>query len=257
MVEKATSTSRSTANVSVLLTGYKRPQHLSDQITAVRNQTVPIREIWLYQNTHPAVLGTPAAADGLDRVITCRPNIGVWPRFAMCYEFETEYVCVFDDDTIPGPKWLESCLANMATAQGLYGTIGIRFPASGRRPYQRFGWAQPNEARVQVDIVGHAWFFKREWIRSYIAESRPMQADGTHYRTCGEDYWFSYVLQRRVGLPTFVPPHPASDTSVWGSLFGSIGRDGNALNKYKGEEEKKAAFHATLRASGWRLCCDG
>jgi hypothetical protein len=33
-------------------------------------------------------------------------NFGVWARFAFALNATTKYVCVFDDDTLPGKKWL-------------------------------------------------------------------------------------------------------------------------------------------------------
>ena len=37
-------------------------------------------------------------------------NYGVWARFAYALNARTDYVCVLDDDTIPGNRWLGNCL---------------------------------------------------------------------------------------------------------------------------------------------------
>jgi hypothetical protein len=39
----------------------------------------------------------------------CNRNLGVWSRFAYALNAKTKYVCVFDDDTIPGNNWLKNC----------------------------------------------------------------------------------------------------------------------------------------------------
>jgi GT2 family glycosyltransferase len=58
---------------------------------------------------------------------SCNKNLGVWARFAYALNASTEYVCIFDDDTIPGNRWLENCLNTIQTHNGLLGTAGIRF----------------------------------------------------------------------------------------------------------------------------------
>jgi len=243
-------------SIAVLLTGYKRGHVLQRQLEAIQAQTVPVEEIWLYHNRHRKHKLPDGIVGQFQRYISVFPNLGVWPRFLTCLEFSSEHVCVFDDDTVPGTRWLENCLTGMALKPGLYGTNGILFPPQGRRPYKQVGWKQSNEKLTAVDIVGHSWFFRRDWLRAYAAEPRPMREDGSHFRRCGEDYFFSYVLQRRLGLGTYVPPHPATQQSFWGSTQGRLGRDQHALWRQKGEEAAKNEFHAALRKRGWQLRCE-
>jgi GT2 family glycosyltransferase len=108
-------------DITVILNGYKRPQFLQEQINAIQNQTVKPREIMLWQNN----------TEGFDQNITnsittaaSNKNLGVWARFAYALNAKTEYICIFDDDTIPGSKWFENCLETMKTHEGLLGTIG-------------------------------------------------------------------------------------------------------------------------------------
>ena len=98
-----------------------------------------------------------------------------------------------------------------------------------------------------MDIVGHAWFFKRDWIRYYGLEPRLGE------KTCGEDYHFSVALQKHLRLPTLVPPHPPADKSWWGSTNGDLGKDDAALYLKDGESERRrtAPMQAYLK-SGWR-----
>ena len=51
--------------------------------------------------------------------------MGVWARFAYALNAKTEYIAMFDDDTIPGPLWFENCLNTMKRHEGLLGTIGL------------------------------------------------------------------------------------------------------------------------------------
>lgn len=243
-------------DISVMLTGFKRLRRLPEQIEAVRSQTIPPVAVWLYHNSHRK-FELSDIPDGVDRVITSHPNLGVWPRFMSCMEFETDYVCVFDDDTVPGKKWFENCWNSMQKQEGLYGTNGIIFPLQGRRPYSSIGWKGNRRETTEVDIVGHSWFFKRDWLRYYAFLPRPMGKDGktgkpVHLRTGSEDYHFSVTLQA-MGLGTYVPPHPEDKQELWGSLKGGYGRDKHALWKSKAEERKKAAVHEMYRNAGWAL----
>jgi glycosyltransferase involved in cell wall biosynthesis len=216
-------------SVSVVLNGYKRGKFLKEQIEAIKNQTIKPKEILLWQNY----------GESFDKKVTestihanCNHNFGVWARFAYALNCRSKYICVFDDDTIPGSKWLENCLNTIQTHEGLLGTVGVVFKSdSGYHPCERFGWTDNNNVEVkQVDIVGHSWFFKREWLSTFWREL----PDLNQSNLVGEDMHFSYTLQKYLGLNTYVPPHPIDDKEMWGSTFEkgwSIGTDKNAISQ--------------------------
>ena len=55
--------------------------------------------------------------------------------------------------------------------EGVLGTIGVVYHTpTSYHPMHRVGWAEPNEKTERVDIVGHAWFFKREWLSTFWRE---------------------------------------------------------------------------------------
>jgi len=214
-------------NITVVLNGYKRGHHLEKQLNAIKNQTIKPKEIMLWQN-----LG-----ENFDKKLTnqtihasSNKNFGVWARFAYSLNADSEYICIFDDDTIPGCKWLENCLNTIEEYDGLLGTIGVRFKSkTSYLPIERVGWANPNEKVEKVDIVGHSWFFKREWLSSFWRELPTLEQS----RLVGEDMHFSYTLQKFLNKNTYVPPHPINDMSMWGSLpdtAWSIGQDSAAIS---------------------------
>lgn len=212
------------SDITVILNGFKRPQFLKEQIEAVKNQTVKPTEIMLWQNN----------SEGFDledtkNLVTAvsNQNLGVWARFAFALNAKTEYICIFDDDTIPGSKWFENCLETMKTHEGLLGTIGLIYNSPrGYHGNIRIGWDNPNINVTKVDIVGHAWFFKREWLSTFWRELPPIGLI-----TAGEDMHFSYTLQKYLGLGTYVPPHPPDDVEMWGSKKGwEMGTERNAIS---------------------------
>lgn len=242
-------------SIGVVLTVYKRPQNLEEQLKAVRAQTQPASKIFIWHNSVPGIVLDPKLVEGLT-VVTANPNMGVWPRFLIGMELGTKYVCVFDDDTIPGHRWFENCLLTMKTHRGVLGTVGVTFKNETRQgkykgdSWTRVGWPNPNEKPVEVDIVGHSWFFERDWLRAYANEPR------RGYSTCGEDYHLSVSAQKQLKLKTYVPAHPKDHTEWWGSLKGmQLGTDDAALYKITSETTKKAQTHSAYVSKGWKPLC--
>ena len=215
-----------TESITVVLSGYKR-QNLKEQVEAVKNQSVPVKEIFYWQNTTPGFKYDEDTYCELNSALS-NYNYGVWARFAYALNAKSDYVCVLDDDTIPGEMWLENCLQTYKTHPGLLGGIGLRFKNGQYEldqipdgKYARCGWDNVNpdvygnnEEVVEVDIVGHSWFFARDLL-SVMWRELPAE----HWSMlCGEDIHFSYMLQKYTDLKTYVPPHPKDDTRMWSSL---------------------------------------
>lgn len=214
------------SRIAVILNAFKRTEYLEHQLIAIENQTIKPSKIYVWQNSGGKIQEHLKTRFTL---IECSENLGVWARFAFALNVDEEYICVFDDDTIPGNRWFENCLNTLNKYNGLLGARGLRFLSSKRyHPFISFGWSDPKEETVQVDIVGHAWFFKKEYLAYFWSELPAKDAS----KIAGEDIHFSYMLQK-YGLNTYVPPHPINDKSLWGSLpeYGNkIGKDENAIS---------------------------
>ena len=236
--------------LTVVLNGYKRGAHLQKQIDAVKNQTFRPKEILLWQNE----------GESFDPEVTkqttwasCNKNLGVWARFAFALNARTEYVCVFDDDTIPGRRWFENCMNTMEKKEGLLGTVGLLFTRNDQYwPIDRVGWPNPNTEIVQSDFLGHAWFFKREWLSTFWRElptlNQPM--------IVGEDMHFSAMLQKYLGVNTYVPPHPPENKELWGSMpetAWEIGQDANAISMNLDNIGLMSTELKKYVKGGWRL----
>ena len=145
---------------------------------------------------------------------------------------DSDYVCVFDDDTIPGCNWFFNCLNCMSQKEALYGTIGVIFKDSNKyEVYRRYGWDSYNNGNnitpMPVDILGHSWFFKKDWLSYFLREPPKVN----EYFSVGEDINFSLMLQKYANIPSYVPPHPSNDLSLFGSIphtAWAIGCDGNS-----------------------------
>lgn len=239
--------------ITVILNAFKRQQYLKQQIECVLNQTIPAQQVLIWNN------GEELDLHGYgDKVMVANNshNLGVWSRFAYALNAETEYVCMLDDDTFPSSQFFESCLKQMEKEPALLGARGLRFLSNVRyHPFVSFGWDAPNEEAEVVDIVGHAWFFKREWLGVFWRELPPLNSS----RLVGEDMHFSFMLQKYLGIRTMVPPHPISNRFIWGSdpyLAIQLGTGKEAVSQ--GEEVLKKFDNAlkNCTARGFRLCKD-
>lgn len=210
-------------DVSVILSAYKKPETLKLQLEAIRKQTLKPKEILLFQDgikENYQIKFNEDLLSEFDNVEICTENSGVWKRFDFANRIaKSEYVCIFDDDTIPGPKWLENCMTEMLKQEGLYGTIGIllekpeTYPANIYKDYYRIGWEGNLDFTARVDFVGHSWFLKKEWLKYLFEDTEQYQK----YKYVGEDMTLSYKLKQH-GINTFVPPHPKENQEYWGSL---------------------------------------
>lgn len=218
--------------ITVILNCYRRPQNLEEQIKAIRSQTVAPKEIWLWVNNHPDNQHIFNANMDVDKVIWSSHNFKFHGRFSAAVLAETPYVALFDDDTIPGPRWFENCLATVDalkahTTNPILGSAGVRLHSSTYINHTRVGWPSQNVNIEEVDLVGHAWFIPSIAIRSLWAYPQISLENA-------EDIQLSYHAQKAHGIRTFVPPHPISNKDMWGSIKAEqLGVDDVAMSNGK------------------------
>ena len=110
-------------DVDVVLSAYKRPEVLVQQLEAVKNQSLCPRRIFLYQDAvkqgDTKVIIDEKILKQFDAYEIAETNGGVWKRFEYAAKKTlSPYVCIFDDDTIPGSRWLENCHMHMEQKKG-------------------------------------------------------------------------------------------------------------------------------------------
>jgi hypothetical protein len=236
--------------VTAIINGYKRPTNVDDIIISLLNQTIPVSAIYVWWND-AASAKTLRYAHLVQQVIS-DTNFGVWARFAFALNATTDHLVIFDDDTIPGHEWIENCLEHCHL--GLLGTIGLIYnDKTTYMNHTRIGWANPNSSAVRVDIVGHSWFFKREWLSTYFRELRCLEPEFAFF---GEDIHFSYSIQKYLSIPTFVPPHPLNNFQRWGSINGLLGVDQHAISMRPHAASKWDIPFAHYIKRGFRLLID-
>jgi hypothetical protein len=193
-------------------------------VDAIRAQSIKPAQIWLWINYHEDNKDFDPETLGVDRVFKNDFNWKFYGRFAAALLADTEYVALYDDDTIPGRRWHENCLETMKTHEGIMGSAGIILKGNRYVNHDRCGWPTQNTEVTEVDLVGHSWFFKREWLR-YLWQEKPVTWDN------GEDIQFGFMAKIHGGIPTYCPPHPSEEPELHGSILGNeLGIDNKATS---------------------------
>ena len=214
-----------TPETTVILNSYRRPYNLEKQIEAIRGQSIPPKEIWLWVNDHEDNRSFDHSKLDVDKIFHNNHNWKFYGRFAAALLADTKYIAIFDDDTIPGSKWLENCYNSMAVRPAIMGSAGVVLNSPLHYvDHTRIGWPSQNETFERVDLVGHAWFFQRDWLQ-YLWREKPHTWDN------GEDIQFSYLAQKYGDINTFCPPHPPGNPELHGSILGNeLGIDDKATS---------------------------
>lgn len=189
--------------VTAIIQCYRRPKYLKEQVRAIENQTMPPDSIWIVHNEGGRRIKVPKGR----QLIYAKPNMKFHLRFAVGLLAEPGFVAFFDDDTVPGRRWIDNCLDTISKQNSICVTVGVI--VDGMRQV-KVGWPCPNELPVRVDFGGHAWFMRTETLRH-------MWREDILERSNGEDIMLSANCQRFAAIPTIVPPHPQLNLSLWGS----------------------------------------
>jgi hypothetical protein len=213
--------------ISVILNVYKRPYMLEKQIQAIKNQSTPIKseDIHIWYNKSDIAQYLPV--DKEIRTYVCNWNTKFFGRFTIPLLVKTPYVAMLDDDTIPQKDWLRNCLETIEKPEtnGILGGSGVILTKKAYYPFDKIGWnGQHLNVVARVDLVGHAWFFRQDWIK-YLWYEKPFSWDN------GEDIMFSFLAQKHGNINTFVPPHPENNINLWSSDYkigSEVGSDVNA-----------------------------
>ena len=201
-------------SITTILSVYKRPEYLAEQLNAVFSQTKPSERVWLWINKceeNPQSFAIPEKyASKVDIFVTSK-NMKYHARLSLALLASSEYISILDDDTIPGPNWYENCLDSMRDNPGIMGGAGCILNSRLYWQHERMGWPVQNEKTTAVDLVGHAWFFKRQEL-THMWKEVPFTFEN------GEDIQFGYLAKKHGGIQSYCPPHPPGKPALWSSL---------------------------------------
>ncbi len=218
--------------ITTVLNCYRRPQNLKEQIAAIRDQDYKSK-IWIWVNRHPDNHNFDFKSLDADCVIDSSINFKYHGRFTAGLLSTDRYLAYFDDDTIPGKHWYFNCLQTLASLERrniknvILGSAGVVLHSKTYINHTRVGWPSQNINPIEVDLVGHAWFFPQTLLK-YLWYEEPISFDN------GEDIQLSFLAQKYAGAMTVCPPHHPSLPDYWGSTKAELlGTDDVAMSNGK------------------------
>ena len=224
--------------INVILTVWKR-NNLEEQLNAIKNQTVDVSEIYVYQNESHIDISYLKDKYDFKHVHSKDMNFKFHGRFTLPLLFTSEYTAIFDDDTIPNPRWLEHCLSVSRERNCIVGANGRNYSGIGDRD------CCGNNDDVQVDIVGHCWFFKTEWIHHMWREPAPTFENG-------EDIHFCASCKLHGGIDSYFPS--GKDVMSWGDVKqAQFGSDDHASWKKQEHTPTRMKLYEYWMGKGWEV----
>lgn len=189
------------ATITAILNVSKNLECLDEQYKSLMNQTIKPTNVIILNNGSTQDFSKYKCNDYV-LLIDSNLDFGSMAKFYISLLANTEYVCVFDNQTIPGSKWFENCINTMKIIKrGIVGSTGIIFEQNDSSYIiKSIGTTNCNENIVHVDTLYHSWFFKRSDLEEYT-----------------ENMQLSHLLQINKYLNAYIPPHPKNDPDMWGS----------------------------------------
>tara|TARA_B000000557_G_C20794655_1_gene452658 strand:+ start:801 stop:1544 length:744 start_codon:yes stop_codon:yes gene_type:complete len=240
-------------SVSVILTVYKR-NNILKQLNSIKTQSIKPKNITIYQNENHFNVKEIIKNFDTDipiNIITSENNLKFHARFCIALLEKSEFICIFDDDTIPGKNWLLNCINTHKKYNCIVGANG-RIVKDDYKNYnvQRLynvGDGKEVAKDTKVDFVGHSWFFKKEWLFNMWSED-PLTWEN------GEDIHFAALNKIKANIDCYVPKMTIEDKSYWGDLETHLGDDLHATFKKQDHNSTRASIiKIYIKNYGWKI----
>lgn len=193
--------------IVAVLTAYKR-DYFTQQINALLSQTTTVDKIVILNNGNLNLSHLKDTFGDKISLINSELNTKFWGRFAVANLFNTEYVLMLDDDTIPGSQWVENCLR-------LCNEKNCIVTGNGRstRNLNNLGDNGYVAEDTKIGFGGHSWFFRKEWLKYFIS------FEPLNYNT-GEDITFSALCKINGNIETWIPKQSGETSAHKASYSG-------------------------------------
>lgn len=231
-------------SIGIVLNTYKRTNYLVEQVNAIKSQTAKFDR--LIVNRNDSWDDSTFAQLEVDWVKSDK-NQGVYRRFCIGLDLETDFLLFFDDDTIPGINYLKLLIEEYEKEPGLYSAAGFVLNHKKYSDRVVYGWPNQHITRnkTKVDWPGHSWFMSKDVLLESYAIKRWQS------NLCGEDMRLALAAQR-LGLNSFVTPYN-QDKTIWGSLKGTNGNDDKATFRLPNQKENMHKAMTFYRNLGWKF----
>ena len=242
--------------LTVVYSFYRRPYLVERAFDALLASTHRPVEIWA------SVFSSPHAAEilaAINAYKAAHPNLtvpifvaqgdmqlGYWGRFQVALQAKTPYVAVFDDDCIPGTKFLANTfhVANLGTYAGVFGIKGHDGMPFFRTPEEvKMPMGTANTAYLKpVDLVGGMWFMRSEHLHLLFRDS-PVTWN------TGEDVTLCRSMRVYGGMNCYIMPMNYSDPETVGvshdfpQISAKGDTTGSAAHPMGGRHDQERVYH--------------
>ncbi|MBY5959204.1 glycosyltransferase family 2 protein [Membranicola marinus] len=226
--------------ITIIISVWKR-EYLDEQLQSLVHQTIRPQEIWILQDKyHIDISSTVNKYKEIFpdiHLVHSDINFKYFWRFSLCIYVKTKYTLIIDDDVIPSPTWLDTCLKKCKEYNAVIsctGRIIKPFHEGEVRDLYFIGDVHPDhkynfqEDDTMVDYGCNSFFFKTGWIKDFWHIWPSSFASG-------EDMHLSSSLKILRSIPTVVPQQLSKNGT------------GN-LNKYYSRDQ-----FSSWRAADFRL----
>ena len=141
-------------SISIILTAYKR-DYFEQQIAAIKRQTIQPKCIYMWQNG--SFINVDKYRKYGIKLIKSDENFKFHGRFAFALLMQTEYVAIFDDDIIPGKKWLENCLKLSKQKNCIVGQNGRFYTNKPTKKYYGVGSHKDQKFYINTTKSSSCW----------------------------------------------------------------------------------------------------
>ena len=163
------------AAVTAIVTCCKRIHNVPRIWEALRSQSHPCSETWLFYNGKESL--APEDLPPFDRFIRSDVADDHYTRYAVALAAPSDWVYILDDDCIPGRRWVESCLETARRHEGIFAPTGFRVSrqdfATGPYTHEsEVGRAKScrKKRMVEVDVPFSSFFLRRRHLAAMFRE---------------------------------------------------------------------------------------
>jgi hypothetical protein len=221
----------------------------------------------------------------------CNTNFNCHARFAYALLAQTEFVCIMDDDLLPGKRWLENCLETFKQKPGVIGFYGVILDPEEIHAMEvdeitaanvtTQGWIERGQDGVTIN---HEKIFEDKKQETLNLENRTegllsknetivevdfvggcwfLKRDWLKYfwqeepfaRDNAEEIHFGYMLKKYSNISSYVAPHPPDEPELWGTLDWNLQFDEHAYHMQNRGTFLKTRVLCIKNAfeNGWKL----
>lgn len=187
-------------DVTAIVSFYSRVDTVTRMLHALASQTLPPRQIWVEVSGSPVhddivrkvhafnntmlALRTPSIELHL---FSSDRRMGYHGRFRHAMQAPTSRVAIFDDDCIPGARFLKQAMhvANTGRFPGVLGVKGhLAHPIAPGHTLQWYGPLSRTSVLTEVDVVGGAWVMDTATVKALYRSQPFTWATGEDIQLC-------------------------------------------------------------------------